>query len=285
MTIPTKSRAHALVLALALGVSAITPDALRAERGVLEVKSRPYRSVIATCFRHPFLTDADMRMYVTDTRGRVATSGGPASFYYPGIRQVLLNRTPLLVLRSGPDLLQVRMPAGEHDVAIVASGRSAATQTPAGIDRDGTVDAIDQFNARAKALKPGDELVVANGVYAGWGSAVVDASGTAGRPIIIRPQTPGGAVFRGRTHIRLSGKHVVFKGFRFEQAGPAHVLYLSNGEHLRVTQCQFFSCGDSLYTYAHIVRLAQHCHRSRVDHCFFTGSKSMSIGLRVYKGP
>ncbi len=45
------------------------------ESGFVEVGGRTYRDVSATCFRRPFLTDADMRIYFTDTRGRVAGRG------------------------------------------------------------------------------------------------------------------------------------------------------------------------------------------------------------------
>ena len=278
----SRRRSLPLVLALSLAAAAAAPLALPAERGVLRIGSRRYRDVIDTCFQHPFLTSADMRAYFTNTRGRISTAGGSVSFRYPGIREVRLSGQPLPVLRTWPNLLQVRMPEGVHDVEIVASPERTTAELPAGHERDGAVGTLGQFNERAKALRPGDELVVKDGTYAGWATAVVNASGTASKPIVVRPQTPGGVVFRQRTHIRLQGRHVVFKGFRFEQAGLAHLVYLTDGERLRVTQCQFFHCGHPQNTYSHIVRLGPNCHRSRVDHCFFTGSKSMSIGLRIF---
>ena len=275
-------RAFALAGVLALGGVIPLPSALPAESGLLKVGSQLYRNVIATFFQGPFLTDADVRIYFTNTRGRITAAGGPMFFHYPGLEQVLLQGEPLPVLRSGPNLLEVRLPPGVHDVEIKAAGKEAPPDLPAGFGSDGTVDNVDQFNARARALKPGDELVVKNGVYRNWKNAIVSASGTSDQPLLIRPETPGGVVFQRHTQITLHGQHIVFQGFRFEQAGPSNVLYLSEGEHLRVTQCQFFGCGDPQYTFAHIVRLGPHCHRSRVDHCFFTGSKSMSVGLRLH---
>ena len=249
--------------------------------GVMKVGERVYRDVIATCFHRPFLTDADLRIYFTNTRGRISTAGGAVSFHYPGIMQVQVAGQPLSVLGTGPNLLQVRMAAGVHDIEIVASGEPITSKLPTSSGNDDVVDTVEEFNARAEGLEPGDELVVRNGIYVGWTKAAVKARGTASKPIVVRSETPGGVVFRRSTHIRLQGEFVVFKGFRFEQAGPAHVLHLSEGEHLRVTQCQFFGCGDPQFSYAHILRVAQRCHRSRVDHCYFTGSKSMSIGLRI----
>ena len=264
------------IFGLGLAASAV-------ESGFVKVGGRTYRDVIATCFRRPFLTDADMRIYFTDTRGRVAADGGPVLFGYPGIQRVLVKGKGLPVLRKAANLIQVRMAAGVHDVEIVASENAVVLDLPKSFE-PGTrpVSDVEVFNRRAKALKPGDELVVKNGVYTGWATTLVEGKGTAEKPVVIRPETPGGVVFRGRTHIRLTGRHIVFKGFRFDHAGPAHVLYLINGEHIRVTQCQFTSCGDSGRTFSHIVRITRNCHRSRIDHCYFTASKSISVGLRLF---
>ena len=264
------------LLGLGLGVPA-------AETGFVEVGGRTYRDVIATCFRRPFLTDADMRIYFADTRGRVAAAGGPVLFSYPGIQQVLAGGKRLPVLQKAANLIQVRMAAGVHDVEIVASEDAVVFDLPPGFER-GTrpVSDVEAFNQRAKVLGPADELVVKNGVYTGWATALVEGKGTAEKPVVVRPETPGGVIFRGRTHIRLTGRHIVFKGFRFDHAGPAHVLYMIDGEHIRVTQCQFTSCGDSSRTFSHIVRMTRNCLRGRIDHCYFMASKSMSVGLRMF---
>ncbi len=253
------------------------------ESGYVKVGDQTYRDVISTCFQRPFLTDADMQIYFTDTRGRVATDGSPAMFSCPGIQQVLVNGEPLPVVRRGENLVQVRVASGVHDVEIIASEDDAVLELPNGFERGiQPVSDVETFNARAEALRPGDELVVENGVYTGWATALVEGKGVAGKPVVIRPETPGGVIFRGRTHFRLTGKHILFKGFRFDHAGPAHVLYMIEGEHIRVTQCQFTSCGDSGRTFSHIVRITRNCHRSRIDHCYFTASKCISIGLRLF---
>ena len=273
-----------LVAALAVGwVFCSGVAASAAEGGLVKVGDQMYRDVIETCFRRPFLTDADMRIYFTDTRGRVATDGRPVLFNYPGIQQVLVKGKRLPVLRKAANLIQVRMAEGGHDVEIVAEESAVVFGLPESFER-GTrpVSDVDGFNERAKTLKSGDELVVKNGKYTGWATALVEGKGTAEKPVVIRPETPGGVIFRGRTHIRLTGRHIVFKGFRFYHAGPAHVLYMIDGEHIRVTQCQFSGCGDSGRTFSHIVRITRNCHHGRIDHCYFTASKSMSVGLRIF---
>ena len=269
-----------LVVALVVGCAV---PASAVENGLVKVGGRTYRDVITTCFQRPFMTDADLRIHFTDTRGRVATDGGPVLFHYAGIEEVLVKGKPLPVLRREGNLVEVRLAAGVHDVEMVAATGKTALDLPADFAAgERPVSDIETFNERASALQPGDELVVRNGVYTGWSAGLVAGKGTAEKPVVIRPETPGGVIFRGRTHIRLTGRHIVFKGFRFDHAGPAHVLYLIDGEHIRVTQCQFTSCGDFGGTFSHIVRLTRNCRRSRVDHCYFTASKSMSVGLRIF---
>ena len=268
----------AVLLTLALAAAGAGDDA-----GHFTVDGRAYRDVIATCRLHPFLTDADVLNHVTDTRGRVSTAGGPVMFSYPGIEGVVLDGEPLPVVRSGPNLLQVPLPAGTHDVEVVASPGAAVPDLPTGFAAGmPCISSLDEFRERVRELAPGQELVLKNGIYTGWTDVVVLGAGTAEKPVLIRPQTPGGVIFQRRTHIQIRGKHVVLKGFRFENAGTAHLLYLTEGEHIRVTQCQFFNCGNSASTFSHIVRVTSNCHRSRVDHWYFTGSKSMSIGLRIH---
>ena len=270
----------ASVIALVVGLGLCAPAQ---GASLIEANGRTSRDLIASCFERPFLTDADMRIYHTNTRGRLATDGGPVLFAYPGIQKVLVDGKGMPVARRAPNLIQVRMTAGVHDVEIVGSDSAIVFDLPKGLEPEmQPVSDVETFNQRARALDPGDELVVKNGVYTGWATALVEGKGTAEKPVVIRPETPGGVIFRGRTHIRLTGRHIVFKGFRFDHAGPAHVLYLIEGEHIRVTQCQFTSCGDAGRTYSHIVRITRNCHRSRVDHCYFTTSKSISVGLRIF---
>ena len=253
------------------------------ELGRIAVGGQVYRDVVATMSLHPFLTDADMLMYSTDTRGRVRTLGGLVTFCYPGIRQVLLNDSPLRAVGTGPNLVRVRMPAGTHDVAIVASAADATLALPeTRADSGGLAATREQFADRATALGPGAEVVVGNGVHTDWGVLAIAGGGTEDRPVVVRPETPGGVIFRGHTQIRIQGRHIVFKGFRFHNASPTHLVHLTDGEHIRISQCQFAHCGSPVSTFGHIIRIGRSCHSSRIDHCYFTGNQSMSIGLRVY---
>lgn len=142
------------------------------------------------------------------------------------------------------------------------------------------VGSPDEFNARAEKLQPGDELVVRDGVYRDC-RLTIPSSGAEGSPVIIRPASPGGVLLRRATQIVISGDYNELRDFHFEHCGPAIVVLIDGGDFNRVTACRFLHCGDPRSTYRHIIEVGQNAHHNRVDHCYFEGSKSMSLGLRI----
>ena len=229
----------------------------------------------------PFLTSADMRAYFTDTYGIVQSDGGPAVFCHADIQGVLVDGEALPVLRCGRDWVQVDMPAGEHEVRIQVSDSSASrpsAQEEPTMRHEGAIRSAEDLAARVKQAKPGDTLIVADGVYADW-RVTIPCKGTKEQPIVIRPETPGGAMLRLKTRITLTGDWVVFRGFRFEHCYQ-YAVHIKGGSHNRITQCQFFHCGSPHSTFGHILRVDMASHHNRVDHCYWTGSKCMSLGQR-----
>ena len=227
----------------------------------------------------PFLTSADLRIYFTDTHGIVHSDGKPVVFYYRNVERILAEGGALRQLRSGRNWVQVEMPAGEHEVRVQGSGSMVDPGPMAEPARAGDVIAsTEELTARAKTARPGDTLVICNGAYADWRTSIA-CKGIEGKPITIRPETPGGVMFRLKTRIDITGDWVVFRGFRFEHCYH-NALNIRGGSHNRITQCQFFHCGSPHSTFGHILRVDMGAHYNRVDHCYFTGSKSMGIGQR-----
>ena len=79
----------------------------------------------------------------------------------------------------------------------------------------GPVDSIESFSKAIREAKAGDTIVIVNGRYNGW-SADLDCRGTSKRPVTIRPESAGGVVFTGRSHISITGSYVTVDGLRFE---------------------------------------------------------------------
>ena len=235
------------------------------------------RDVLASAFTYPFLTDAEIDVRFDDTRGRIVCRGGPVLFRYPGISGVRVEGREVEAHVVGRDLLRAELAAGVHEIAILTGGSAPAAPMPAPAHEP--IATAEAFQRRADHLQPGEELVVADGIYTDW-RVRIEAQGTARAPILIRAETPGGVIFRRNSRFSLRGRHLVLKGFRFDHVGPRAVMF-ERALQCRMTQCTFSYCGDPTNMFAHIVYVSMGSHRNRIDHCFFTGSKSMSVGQAI----
>ncbi|MFV3126534.1 chondroitinase-B domain-containing protein [Niveispirillum sp. KHB5.9] len=114
--------------------------------------------------------------------------------------------------------------------AAVAQGRTLLARDPA------------QFQALLATAKPGDRLVLADGV---WRDFRIDffAQGTEGAPITLAAQTPGKVILSGKSNLRLAGSHLVVTGLVFRDGyTPTGEVIAFRGEkgavasHSRVTE-------------------------------------------------
>ena len=231
-------------------------------------------------YQAPFQTDADLFGYFNDTSAIVSHGGTGAQlvwFAYPDIQDVLVDGAALSVSLRYNGLIRAYLPEGAQLVTIRTSGNGTTAQ----YSPSAAIDTESEFNSAAALLTAGDELVVRNGYYLDWDMVIpADADGTEADPIVIRPETPGGVTFGYGSSVALRGDHVVLKGFRFEHAGSGYTAVMIYGSDCRMTQCQFFHCGNPYSTFTHISQVYNYADDNRVDHCFWTGSKSMSTALR-----
>ncbi|MFP4249928.1 MAG: chondroitinase-B domain-containing protein [Armatimonadota bacterium] len=237
------------------------------------------RDVIASAWLHPLVTDANIVLHRSDTRALIDCAGGPTLIRYPGVEAVLVDERRIEVERVGPNLGRVDLPEGTYAIELVAGEPFGDVSLADDLQAASPAGSADELARLAGEARPGDEVVIPDGIHRDW-QAEVAAAGTADAPVIIRAQTPGGAIFQGNTRLTLRGEHMVVHGLRFEQCGPETVVTLSTDDS-RVTQCQFFHCGNPRSTFGHIFTISMGADRNRVDHCYFTGTKSMSLGQRV----
>jgi poly(beta-D-mannuronate) lyase len=114
------------------------------------------------------------------------------------------------------------------------------------------------FTSAMSAVQPGDVIAWKNGTYDNQSSIVFEpvAQGTSNAPITLRPETPGGVIFRGNTQFNLGGHYLVVTGFRFDNSNfsfsdsntvsaiinfRAHSTLTRHAYNCRVTQCAFAS--------------------------------------------
>jgi poly(beta-D-mannuronate) lyase len=148
------------------------------------------------------------------------------------------------------------------------------------------VSTPEELTAAIAASRPGETLVVQNGVYPDW-RVSFQAAGTAANPTTCRAQTPGGVKFTGNARLEISGSCLVVSGFLFEDARStrhASIVEFRGAHYCRLTDCSFVRCGDPESTYTRTVNLAYGSSHNRVDHCFMTGTLSMGMGVVVRDG-
>lgn len=143
------------------------------------------------------------------------------------------------------------------------------------------VNSLESARAAIAAAKPGDHIVLADGVYRDL-RLVFKGVGAEGAPITLRAATPGRAILNGTGSIRITGDHLVVSGFVFDQVWQRDsAVYFDRAQHCRLAECAFVKCGDPANTYRHIVTLRNGSRHNRIDHCFMTGSLSMGMGIAV----
>ena len=107
---------------------------------------------------------------------------------------------------------------------------------------DFTVNSASQFNALS--LSPGDVVTWTDGTYSNDQRINFTANGTAGNPILLRAQTPGGVIFTGETTMDISGDYVIIEGFYWKEGAAAnnHVQFRKNSvyaNHSTIRNCAF----------------------------------------------
>ncbi|WP_370235029.1 chondroitinase-B domain-containing protein [Henriciella sp.] len=107
----------------------------------------------------------------------------------------------------------------------LALAMAGCAQPISGADTGAPADIVEQsqaimisspkaFSEAVKAAAPGTDIVLADGVWLDF-DAVVDAEGTAEKPITVRAQTPGKVVLSGQSSLRLAGSHIIVSGLVF----------------------------------------------------------------------
>ncbi|MEL6868359.1 MAG: polysaccharide lyase 6 family protein [Pseudomonadota bacterium] len=72
----------------------------------------------------------------------------------------------------------------------------------------------DEFNAAVAAAKPGDQIIMANGVWSDV-ELTLHAIGTADAPIVLTAEEPGSVIISGESNLGISGEHIVVSGLVF----------------------------------------------------------------------
>lgn len=138
------------------------------------------------------------------------------------------------------------------------------------------VSNMETFNLRVARSRPGDEIVIKDGAYQDW-SLEVARSGSQGKPIIIRAETPGQVVLSGQSQLRISGDYITVSGLCFEDGLADREIWHVSGSYDRITDCALMNYRDGGRKW---IRL-QYGRENRLDHNAILGKTETDVTLQI----
>lgn len=143
-----------------------------------------------------------------------------------------------------------------------------------------------ELNHAIKTAKPGDEIVMSNGV---WTDVQIQfyAYGTKESPITLRAETPGEVFIQGISDLRLGGEYLVVDGLYFTNgASPSGfvIQYFINEDTLanycRVTNCVIKGFNKAQKNMVDYWVLFKGRH-NQLDHCYLADKSNKGPTVRV----
>ena len=139
-----------------------------------------------------------------------------------------------------------------------------------------------------KSSQPGDEIVLANGV---WKDVQINfyGIGSTEMPIILRAETPGEVFIEGNSSLHLGGEYLTVSGLYFRNGySPENgvIRYKigadSIANHCRVTDCVIidFNRPNRWENDRWIEFYGRH---NQMDHCYISGKSNDGVTLMVYQ--
>lgn len=145
--------------------------------------------------------------------------------------------------------------------------------------------ALGDVAATLREARPGDRIVIENGVYSDLSLKWL-GRGAEGKPVRIEAATPGGVEITGGSTLRLAGEWLEVSGlcFRDGVAPSGSVIEFRNGRevanHCRLTECVVDNYNPARrdMAYSYILLYGRH---NRVDHCSLMGKLNLGVTLIV----
>lgn len=151
----------------------------------------------------------------------------------------------------------------------------------------------DEIKKAAKKAKPGDVILMADGV---WKDAqiVFESEGTKEKPVILKAETPGKVILNGDSRLKIAGKYLVVDGLYFKDGfvrqeagkGRADLIEFRKDSKKTASWCRLTNTKIEDYNppsdtldYKWVSVFGDH---NRVDHCSFSGKNHQGTTLVVW---
>lgn len=148
------------------------------------------------------------------------------------------------------------------------------------------VDTPAAYENSLKMLKPGDKIVLADGIWSDF-EIVFSAKGSETKPITLKAQTAGKVILSGQSNLRLAGEHLVVSGLVFKNgySPTSEVIAFRRNKtdlasHSRVTEIVIdnYSNPEKFEQDKWVVMYGRH---NRFDHSHLVGKRNAGVTMAV----
>lgn len=151
---------------------------------------------------------------------------------------------------------------------------------------------------KSGSLRPGDNVILKDGVYDSVGRIGIFANGTATDSVTFRAENPGKAVFSGPIHIQIYGQYIKLDGLHFRKAwadGGEMIEFRRSKTELasncRMTNCVIDDCNNpQLKETGALVDgkkpateywIKMFGTNNRLDHCYLANKRAGGLVLQI----
>ncbi|GHE95771.1 polysaccharide lyase 6 family protein [Thalassotalea profundi] len=154
------------------------------------------------------------------------------------------------------------------------------------VAKEWLVDSPKAYKEAMKQVQPGDQIVLANGVWQDF-EILFKAEGTQTAPITLTAQTKGKVILSGQSNLRLAGKHLIVSGLVFKNGyspSSAVISFRQNKKnlafHSRVSEVVIdnFNNPDKQESDYWVALYGQH---NRFDHSYLVGKRNKGVTMAV----
>lgn len=148
------------------------------------------------------------------------------------------------------------------------------------------VNDIKSFKTAAKSAKPGDRIILKNGV---WENAELElvAEGEEENPIVLTVEEKGKVFLEGQSNLRIAGKHIVVEGlvFRNGHTPTGEVISFKKSKKQLCNNCRVTECVIDDYNpterFDTDYWVGIYGKNNRFDHNYLVGKRNRGVTLAV----
>ena len=149
-----------------------------------------------------------------------------------------------------------------------------------------TVSDNEALAAALNNAKPGDEIIMANGV---WKDVQIrfKAQGTEQKPITLRAETPGEVFLEGKSDLKFSGEYLIASGLFFRNGQTPSDVVVEFRTHKDTVANNCSLVNSVILDYNQLKRDRQdrwvefHGRHNSMDHCYIAGKSNRGPTVRV----